>query len=95
MPEWARSEILPEEDAVGPSPLVTERGFVFEDLWGVGKEAAIPEIGASAVEDVDGLGFCAGTMEIEAESACGFVLAVDDDEVGGLEDWFDGCGQLA
>ena len=69
-------------------------------MWGVGEEAAVPEIGAAAVEDVDGFAvggadFGAGAFEIEAEGACGLVFAVDDDEVGGFEAGGDGGGKLA
>ena len=66
----------------GPVHLLAERGFVFEDAWGVGKEAAVPEVGAASVEDVEGFGFRVGAAEVEAKGAGGFVLAVDDDEVG-------------
>ena len=55
---------------------------VFEDGGGVGEEAAVPEVGAAAVEDVQGLGSGAGALEVEAEGAGAFVFAVDDDEVG-------------
>jgi len=78
------AEVLPEEDAAGLGPFEVERDGVFEDAGGVGKEAAIPEIGAAAFEDVDGFGFGVGSMEIEAEGAGGFVFAVDDDQVGGF-----------
>ena len=46
-------EILPEEDAVALSPFEVEREIVFEDAGGVGEEAAVPEVGAAAVEDVE------------------------------------------
>ena len=46
----------------------------FEDCGGVGEEAAVPEVGAAAFEDVE-----VAVLEIEAEGAGGFVFAVDDD----------------
>ena len=68
--------------------------MVFEDAWGVGEEAAVPEIGAAAFEDVDGLGVGVGATKVEAERAGGFVFAVNDDEVGGIEFGRDGGGEL-
>ena len=88
-------EILPEKDTAGLGPFEVEGEVVLEDGWGVGEEAAVPEVGAAAVEDVDGFGVGAGALEVEAEGAGGFVFAVDDDDVGGLEDRFDGGGELA
>ena len=78
------AEILPEKDAVAFGPLEIEGDVVFEDVWGVGEERTVPEVGAAAVEDVQGLGSKAGALEIEAEGAGGFVFAVDDDQVGGF-----------
>ncbi len=49
-------EGLPEEDALRAGPFGGEAGGGFEDGWGVGEEAAVPEVGAAAFEDVDGLG---------------------------------------
>ena len=79
----------------GPVPFGGEGGGGFEDGRGVGEEAAVPEVGAAAVEDVDEVGgggdrvvaveagaaVGAGALEVEGEGAAGFVLAVDDDEV--------------
>ena len=79
----------------GPGHFEAEGDGVFEDGWGVGEEAAVPEIGAAAFEDVDGFGVGVGAVEVEAEGAGGFVLAVDDDEVGGFEFGGDGVGELA
>lgn len=87
-------EVLPEKDAARLGPLEVEGEVVLEDGWGVGEEAAVPEIGAAAVEDVDGFGAGAGALEVEAERAGGFVFSVDDDDVAGTENGFDGGGQL-
>src|SRR6266851_5229322 len=54
----------PEEDALRPGPLEAEGDGVFEDGWGVGEEAAVPEIGAASVEDMEVV-----AVEIKAESA--------------------------
>ena len=88
------AEILPEEDAAAVGPLEAEGYGVFEDGWGVGEEGAVPEVGAAAFEDVDGLVFAAGAMKIEAEGAGALVFAVDDDDVVGLEFRGDGFGEL-
>ncbi len=88
-------EVLPEEDAACFGPLEAEGDIVFEDVGGVGEEAAVPEVGAAAVEDVDGSRVVVGTVEVEAEGAAAFVFAVDDDEVVGFEFGCDGAGELA
>ena len=61
----------------------------FEDVRGVGEEASVPEVGAAAFEDVD-----VAALEVEAERAAGFVFAVDDDEVFGVDLRGDGFGEL-
>ena len=86
------AEILPEKDTAGFSPFEVEGEVVLEDWWGVGKEAAVPEIRAAAVEDMKGFGPGTGAVEVEAEGAGRFVFAVDDDDVARLEDGFDGGG---
>ena len=54
------AEVLPEEDAAGAGPFEAEGEVVFEDCGGVGEEGAVPEVGAAAVEDVDGFGEAVG-----------------------------------
>lgn len=88
-------EILPEKDATAIGPLKIEGDGVFEDWRSVGEEAAIPEIGASPLIDVQRLGIEAGAAEIEAEGAGTFVFPMDDDDVAGLELGFDCVGELA
>lgn len=68
--------VLPKEDALGSGPPLGDRWRGFEDKWGVGKERAVPEIGAAAFDEVEIV-----SLEIEAEGGAGFVLAVDGDEV--------------
>ena len=85
---------MPEKDAAAFGPLEIEGDVVFEDVGGVGEEGAVPEVGAAAVEDVQGLGSEAGALEIEPEGAGALVLAVDDDEVVGFQLWRDGGGEL-
>ena len=46
-------EGLPEEDALGPDHLAARDCGGFEDVRGVGEEAAVPEVGAAAFEDVE------------------------------------------
>ncbi len=87
------AEVLPEEDAATVGPLEAEGDGVLEDGWGVGEEGAVPEVGAAAFEDVDGLCFGAGALEVEAEAAGALVFAVDDDDVVGLEFGGDRFGQ--
>ena len=61
----------------------------FEDRRGVGEEAAVPEVGAAAFEDVDVV-----ALEVEAEGGTGFVFAVDGDEVSGVDLRGDLLGEL-
>ena len=82
-------EGLPEEDALGAGPLLRDGLWGFEDGRGVGEEAAVPEVGAAAFEDVD-----VASLEVEGQRAGGFVLAVDDDEVLRLNLRGDGFGEL-
>jgi hypothetical protein len=77
-----------------------------EDLWGIGEEAAVPEVGAAAFEDVDEVGgwgegrgsgggwsgVGAGALEVEGQRAAGFVFAVDTDEVVRVDLQGDGFG---
>ena len=86
-------EILPEEDAAGLGPLEVEGEVVFKDGWRVGEEGAVPKVGAAAVEDVDRFSVRAGALEVKAKRAGGFVFPVDDDDVAGVEDGFDGSGE--
>ncbi len=89
---------MPEEDALGAGPFGGQGGGGFEDPGGVGEEAAVPEVGAAALEDVEelrgvGLGRVGvGTLEVEGEGAAGLVLAVEDDEVVGVDLGGDGFG---
>jgi len=83
-------EVLPEKDAAGLGPLQIEGQGVLEDMWGIGEEATVPEIGAAAVEDVEVV-----PVEVKAEGAGAFVFAVDDDDVGGFEFGGDGDCELS
>jgi hypothetical protein len=84
---------LPEEDAATVGPLEAEGYGVLEDGWGVGEEGAVPEVGAAAFEDVDGLAFVAGALKVEAEAAGALVFPMDDDDVVGLELGGDRAGE--
>ena len=92
-------EGLPEEDALRAAPLGGDGLRRLEDGWGVGEEAAVPEVGRAAFEDVDCLrGSCgagsAGALEVEAEGAAGLVFAVDADEVLWMNLGDDGFSEL-
>ena len=68
-----------KEDAAGAGPELVEGIFGFEDLWGVGPEAAVPEAVDVSSEKVDLL------LGVEDESRAGGEFAVEDDLVGGLD----------
>ena len=76
-----------EEDAAGACPELVEGGFGLEDVGGVGPEAAVPEAVDASVEEMDLL---AG---VEDQRGAGGELAIEEDEVVGLADVFDGQGQ--
>jgi len=98
----------PEEDAAVAGPEKLDGEVVLKDGWGVGEEGAVPEVGGAAVEDVEGgVGLDAGAgggvdvggaLEVKGEGASGFVLSVDDEDVGeagagGFELGFEGGGE--
>ena len=60
-----------EEEALGAGPELVEGGVVFEDVWGVGPEAAEPWAVDAAVDEVDRL---AG---VEEQGGAGGEFAVD------------------
>ena len=68
-----------KEDAAGAGPELVESVFGFEDLGGVGPEAAVPEAVDLSAEEVDLL---AG---VEDEGGAGGEFAIEDDLVGGLD----------
>ena len=81
------ARVLPEKDALRTAPLQAQALRRLEDGGRVGEEAAIPEVGAAAFEDMDVV-----ALQIKAERTACLVLAVDHNEIVLLEDGCDGVG---
>ena len=68
-----------EEDAARAGPELAEAVFGFEDVRGVGPEAAVPEAVDVAIDEVDLVG------GVEDERGARGEFAVEDDEIVGLD----------